>query len=313
MTTARILPAIVARLAAALARPSGPYCPFVVDGSAVGLIDKQRAARLAEFADVFDVRGGQLRFAPELSEAPSRTAALAHVAQVLAREGSLTAWRDERYAVARAFGAPPLLLLERAAARYFGIHTYAAHANGYVRRDGVELWFARRSPTKAIDPGQLDNLVGGGISADAAPQLGNDAVRVTVIKEAWEEAGISSHVAACAQRTGTIDICRAQPDGLQRETIFVHDLELPDEFQPRNQDGEAVEHRRVSLVQAARLIANADGPELVTADASLVVLDFLLRHGAIADDAFERAALVTLLHPPWALAPTFPRSADESR
>jgi hypothetical protein len=40
---------------------------------------------------------------------------------------------------------------------------------------------------------------------------------------------------------------------------------------------EAVEHRLVSLLDAARLIANEEGPDGVTADASLVVLDFLLR------------------------------------
>jgi len=296
VATTHILPAIAARLGDALAPPAQALCAFVVDGCMVGWLDERRAARLREFRDLFELRDETLTFAAPVSDAPARTAALARVARVLAQEGALTAWRDERYAVAPAFCAPALFLLERAAARYFGVHTYAAHVNGYVRRDGIELWFARRSPTKAIDPGQLDNLVGGGIAAESSAPLGDEAVRATVIKEAWEEAGICARTAADAQRTGTIEISRAQPDGLQRETIFVHDLELSDDFVPRNQDGEAVEHRRVPLDEAARLIANATGSDVVTADASLVVLDFLLRHDAIADDAPERATLVALLH-----------------
>ena len=44
------------------------------------------------------------------------------------------------------------------AARYFGVQTYAAHVNGLVRRgDDVEMWIARRSPTKSIDPGRLES------------------------------------------------------------------------------------------------------------------------------------------------------------
>ena len=48
----------------------------------------------------------------------------------------------------------PVFELERAAARYFGVHTYAAHVNGLVRGERRRrMWLARRSATKAIDPG----------------------------------------------------------------------------------------------------------------------------------------------------------------
>ncbi len=291
-----ILPAIAERLRAELAPPARRYRPLVVDGVAVGCLDDERASRIARFTDVFVAHARCIRFTPSLRTATMRTEAMQRVARELERERELTAWRDERYAVVPQFGAPPLFLLERAAARYFGIRTHAAHANGYVRRsDGsLALWFARRSPTKAIDPGRLDNLVGGGIAADGAIARDADPVRATLIKEAWEEAGIASDVARHARSAGRLTICREQRDGLQRETIFVHDLELTPDFEPRNQDGEAVEHRCVTLDVAARLIANACGPDVVTADASLVVLDFLLRR-AIAADAPQRAALQSLL------------------
>jgi len=152
------------------------------------------------------------------------------------------------------------------------------------------MWFARRSEKKAIDPGKLDNLVGGGVAAGAT-------VAQTLIKEAWEEAGIPGELAAQARPVGAVQLWREQPDGLHNETIFVHDLWLPSDFVPVNQDGEAVEHRLVTMGEAARLIAVADGPDEVTADASLVVLDYLLRHRAIDSASPVCDKLKALLHP----------------
>ena len=197
-----ILPAIAARLTAALAPPAHPLTPLVVDGHAAGWLDSARAERLAAFGTVFGLTRGALRFVPAVDRADDRTAAVAEVARTLAAEGALSAWRDERYAVAPAFGAPPWFLLERAAARYFGVRTFAAHVNGLVRAietgtGGSTMWFARRAPTKAIDPGQLDNLVGGGIAAGMT-------VAATVQKEAREEAGIPS---ALSSRRGPAAPC----------------------------------------------------------------------------------------------------------
>lgn len=248
-----------------------------VDHVELGYVDGARAARLARFDDVFRIGRDAIEFVAALADAPSRTAAMADVARVLAREGALSAWRHELYAVREDFDASPVFLLERAAARYFGIHTFAAHVNGVVSSaDGSKLWFARRSRTKPIDPGQLDNLVGGGIAAGRG-------IADTVVKEAWEEAGIDAALAATARPAGSLYVERLHSDGLQRETIFVHDLALPAHFVPVNQDGEAIEHRLVTLAEAARLIAATTGPDVVTVDASVVVLDYLVRCGSFGD------------------------------
>jgi 8-oxo-dGTP pyrophosphatase MutT (NUDIX family) len=298
MIDASTLSAIRRRLGAQLAGPEHSFRPLRVGREAAGWLDDFRAERLAAFDDVFAVRADDVSFVAGLEDAADRTRALERVTRALAADGLLTAWRDERYAVAPAFEAPPWFELERAAARYFGIHTWAAHVNGLVRRDGeIAMWIARRSPTKSIDPDRLDNLVAGGIAA-------GQSVASTVVKEAWEEAGIAAAVAAGAQRAGTVHICREQPDGLQRETIFVHDLWLPADFVPDGQDGEVAGYRLVPLCEAALLIANDDGPDVVTADAALVMLDCLLRHGAIAPDASDYVALGALRQPTDPFAPS---------
>src|SRR5580765_2113028 len=183
-----IVPAIHSRLALALAAPQGEYIGWRVDDDTVGWLDSARAARLSACA-IFDHAEGALRMVPTLADCIARTAAIEDVTLALAGEGLLSAWRGKRYAVATEFGSPPLVDIERAAARYFGIRTYAVHVNGLVDSgDGIKMWLSRRSPTKAIDPGLLDNLVGGGIGT------GFGALD-TLRKEAWEEAGIPAIVA----------------------------------------------------------------------------------------------------------------------
>lgn len=291
MIEAAIVTAIRARLTSALA-PSGERLrPLRIDGHAAGWVNPDRAARLSAFDDIFSADEDAIRFVRSLSNSAARTEALEHVARTLAAEGALTAWRNERYVVAPEFGAPPWFLLERAAARYFGVHTYAAHVNGLVDEAGPTLmWFARRSATKPIDPGLLDNLVGGGVAA-------GHGIEDTVAKESWEEAGIDAAVALTARRTGTVDVWRTRPDGLQRETVFMHDLILPRDFAPAGQDGEVVGHRLVDLEGAAQLVANFDGPDVVTLEASLVALDCLLRHCAFGGEAPDISPLRMLLHP----------------
>jgi 8-oxo-dGTP pyrophosphatase MutT (NUDIX family) len=291
MISGDVLAAIRARLATALAVPLDRYRPLWVEHRAAGWLTDARAARIASMTDVFDVRDDRITFAAGLDDAPARSRALDRAARSLAASGDLTAWRDERYAVAPEFGAAPWFELERAAARFFGIHTFAAHVNGLVRRDdGIAMWIARRSPAKSIDPGMLDNMVGGGIAT-------GQSVAAAVTREAWEEARIAAPLARRAQPAGAVHLCREQPDGLQRETIFVHDLWLPADFVPEGVDGEVVLHRLVSLADAARLVASQEGSDIVTADAALVVLDCLLRHGAIAPDAPGYLALDALRRP----------------
>lgn len=290
MLGSNILKDILTRLERELARPSGTCVPWQVDGVIVGWLDPDRAQRLARFPGVFDVTATAVRFVATLATPEARTAALAQVARVLADEGALTAWRNELYAVGPDRLAP-LCLLERAAARYFGIRTYAVHVNGLVEDEsGPRMWIARRSASKAIDPGMLDNLVGGGLPAGAS-------VTATVVKEAWEEAGIPPSLAATARAVGTLDIFRAQPDGLHCDTIYAHDLLLPADFVPVAQDGEVVGQQLVTLDDAAQLIANVSGPDVVTADASLVIIDCLLRRGFVPADAPEFLALAALGHP----------------
>jgi 8-oxo-dGTP pyrophosphatase MutT (NUDIX family) len=219
------------------------YVPFMAGGRRIGWLQPELAARLAGWPAVFTSGSEKVVLVD--------AAGLGRVVEELAQEGFIPGWRNERYRIAELFD------IERAAARPFGLTTQAVHVNGIA---GERMWLARRSPTKP-----MDNLVGGGISVGFS-------VEATLVKEAWEEAGIPAELARRAKPGGTISILREVPEGVQSETISVYDLELPADFRPQNQDGEVSEFKLVTFAEVER--------EVLAYEAGLVALDYLQRRRA---------------------------------
>ncbi|MEW5708090.1 MAG: DUF4743 domain-containing protein [Pseudomonadota bacterium] len=268
----------------------GDHLPFHAAGQQVGWVTPQLAGRLEAMTEVFLVGDFGVALHPDLTAPEDRTRALARAVDRLAAEGWISGVRHEPYAIRGRFDEPPLFAIERAAARPFGLTTFAVHVNGLAHRSdgGTDMWIARRSPTKPIDPGLLDNLVGGGIAA------GYTAAQ-TLVKECFEEAGILEPLARKARPAGLVGLLREVPEGVQSEVIFVHDLALPPEFAPWNTDGEVAEFRRVPLQALPEMLAQ-DAPSF-TLDAALVILDCLVRHGVIGPDDRGYQSLVTGLGP----------------
>ncbi|ASV97268.1 NUDIX hydrolase [Paraburkholderia aromaticivorans] len=252
------------------------HVPFWIGAEQVGWIRTDDVPLLARWPDVFDLDHARVTLMPAFNTVDLRSAALGSVIGALAAEGRIPGWRNETYAIRNGFDAPPLAYIERAASRFFGTMTYAVHLNGVVEyADGApRLWIARRSDTKATDPGMLDNVVAGGIGWGFG-------VEATIVKECWEEAGIPEEIAARAVAGRTAHVLQSLPEGTQAEQIFIYDLALPADFAPRNQDGEVGEHRLARIDEVARWIEEG----AMTVDASLATLDCLLRRRWIDEDA----------------------------
>jgi 8-oxo-dGTP pyrophosphatase MutT (NUDIX family) len=249
-----LVKSLPARLARRIVFRPERFVPFAFRGSRIGWLRPELAARLGAWPKVFKATAEQVKLID--------AGALAPVVTQLAQEGFIPGWRDERYRIADSFD------IERAGARPFGLATQAVHVNGVV--DDEAMWIARRSSTKATDPGMLDNLVGGGLTAGLSTEE-------VLVKEAWEEAGLPAELARRAARAGTVELLREVPEGVQCETIHVYDLALPRDFAPQNQDGEVAEHRLAPLTEVRRLVEET---EELTVDAALVALDFLSRRSA---------------------------------
>ena len=257
---------------------------FLIGAEQVGWIRERDVPLLVRWPDVFEIADDSVTLAAAFDTVDLRSAALASVIGALAADGRIPGWRNETYAIRNAFDAPPLAYIERAASRFFGTMTYAVHLNGVVEYadrgasagGAPQLWIARRSETKATDPGMLDNVVAGGIGWGFG-------IAETIVKECWEEAGIPAEIAERAVAGRTAHVLQSLPEGTQAEQIFIYDLALPADFAPRNQDGEVGEHRLARIDEVARWIEEG----ALTVDASLATLDCLLRRRWIDEEACE--------------------------
>lgn len=266
---------------------SYPRVPFLVDGLAVGSVARAHLPRLGGWPqslhiDKSDTPQVHLKAAPE-----ERDAVLAALNATLRAEGLILAWRDEPFALFAPEDGRVLATFERAAARFWGTLTLGAHANGWVAgADGrpAHLWIARRSRTKATDPGLLDNLIGGGVPHGQTPLQ-------TVVREGWEEAGLVPAQMQHLVPGSVIELDRDVREGRQFERLHSWDLELPEGLVPENQDGEVEALERLTLAEAAEAALGGQ----MTVDAALVTLDFLLRHDALP--APERLALARRFEP----------------
>lgn len=258
--------------------------PFALADTVVGSVARAHLGALAAFEPWLHVAPQRITLT---SPARERDAAFATINQALREAGHIVAWRNETYAVVLQHGEPPLALIERAASRFWGTLTFGAHCNGYVAgADGrpTHLWIARRSYSKPTDPGLLDNLVGGGVPWNQTPFE-------TLVREGWEEAGLSPGQMSAATPGSVMQLHRDIPEGLQYEHLFAFDLRLPPDVRPVNQDGEVCELHCLPVAEALERAAAGE----MTVDAALTTLDFALRHGLLPHD--DHAALQAALNP----------------
>ena len=280
--TAPTIPAWPALQAARL--QAQPRVPFRVGARQVGSVACADLPALQRWPRWFslDPQGVEL-----LAATAERDAVLAEVNATLREAGLVRAWRDEIYAIVAAPDSPPLALIERAAARFWGTLTFGAHCNGYVadaQGRPTHLWIARRAWHKPTDPGLLDNLVGGGVPHGQSPFE-------ALVREGFEEAGLDAPTMRRAVPGSVIVLACDIAEGFMHEHLHAFDLCLPADVVPANQDGEVAELQRLSIAEA---IARAAAGEM-TVDAALVTLDFALRHGLLADA--EAAPLARALSP----------------
>lgn len=265
-------------LAAARRRDDRQRVAFFVDGCRAGSVPRAALQTLAAWPQWLDVAPDGVTLT-----AADRDAALAAMNAALRAQGWVKAWRDELFAICEPATGRPLAQTERAASRFWGTLTLGAHANGYVadaRGRPTHLWVAQRALTKATDPGLRDNLVGGGVPQGQTPHE-------TLVREGWEEAGLTPAQMAPARLGRVLRLHREIPEGLQLEDLHSFDLALPPGLVPQNQDGEVAGFECLPVADALALAASG----AMTVDAELVTLDFALRHRLLPAAQTELLAL----------------------
>ena len=157
---------------------------------------------------------------------------LAELAAAMHAAGLAGPWRGELLELVDE-GGERLGRIERAAVRPLALRTQAVHLVGCTG-DG-RVWVQRRALSKPNDPGLLDTLMGGMVSAA-------DGLDSALERETWEEAGLKLGQLRELRRGGALSVCKPSRDGqgagYMRETLHWYTCELPQGLSPENQDGE---------------------------------------------------------------------------
>ncbi|KAK4430760.1 Nudix hydrolase 20, chloroplastic [Sesamum alatum] len=215
-----------------------------------------------------------------LSTSEDRTKAVGDVINCLGEE-LIPGIRDELYPVTSSFGASAFFSLERAAAPYFGIKAYGVHMNGYVERGNQKyLWIGKRSKVKPTYPGKLDHLVAGGLphGIPCGENLVKECERRSWHTKIYCQPMIRCFCLLRAKAVGAVSYSDIDGYRFKRDVLFCYDLELPDEFVPKNEDGEVESFKLVPVTHVANIIRST---QLFKENCNLVIIDFLFRHGYI--------------------------------
>ena len=266
------------------------YRPFYVAGYKVGWILPEDLPLFEQSPALFAVKSERVELLGEPLSPKERSAQLDVVLRQWRDQGYINGWRDEHYLISDGEGTP-LFSIERSATALLGVLNLGVHLNGFVRRtDGIWLWMARRAMNRPRYPGKLDQMVAGGMTAYQSPQQ-------VMKRECQEEAGVPMTLAETLKSVGLVTLCHHNSKGqLRREIIYTYDLELPETFQPCNQDGEVEEFQLMPIAEVMRLVAETDDIKI---NCNLVVLDFLVRHSVLhADQACYAELVKGLRHSP---------------
>ena len=255
--------------------PQAESLPLFIFGQRCGWLFAKAAQALEGLKGV-EISHDSAHIGRLMGSGPTLDALLATVSTTLRQAGCAPGWRNELLDVwpahplgsaassdSRAIGA-----IERGVVRPLGLLTQAVHLSGWSQNG--HLWVARRSLTKATDPGMWDTLVGGLISSQEDIQLG-------LVRESDEEAGLEAQDIASRTPIRTIArMLRQVPEGYQVEDVLTCECVLPPHVIPKNRDGEVMD---IQLIAPATIF-NMLTQGAFTLEASIVLADDLLRRAS---------------------------------
>ncbi len=237
----------------------GGRLPFCLGAEQVGWVLPDLARALSEFADIAVTDRVTL----------ARPDALPEIARALSVQGHYR-FRREAFDVRANPAGAVLSTIDRGALPAFGIMAEGVHVNGLVHRpDGLHLWVARRAADKLLDPGKLDHIAAGGVSAGMTAWE-------TMVKEGGEEAAIPEALAVTAVKRSELSYAMLRPEGLRRDLLHCYDLTLPDSFLPVAADGEVESFELWPIGRAYETVRNTDDFKF---NVNLVLIDLFTRLG----------------------------------
>ncbi|NOR51984.1 MAG: DUF4743 domain-containing protein [Gammaproteobacteria bacterium] len=248
------------------------YIPFKFGEQIIGQIRPEFSLHLQQWPDTFQVNRDSVELLLQELSFAERSIKMASILKALDAQNHISHLHGEQYEATPEKRGEGVVLIDRAAAAYFGIRAFGQHVNGFVR-DGkqIKMWLGRRAMDRIIYPGKLDQIAAGGLPYELS-------LEDNLAKECYEEAGIPLELAQQAKSVSTITYNAESEKGYKPDTLYCYDLELPVDFVPRCTDGEVDSFELMPIEEVMELVSDTDEFKL---NCNLVVIDFLIRHGYI--------------------------------
>ena len=161
---------------------------------------------------------------------------------------------------------------------FFGIQFFGVHLNGFVKKKKKYfMWVGKRSNSGNF-PNDLDQIAAGGLPY-------NVSVKHNLKKEAYEEANISNKLISNSKYLGTVSYQVETNYGLSRHILFCFDLEMPESFIPKNNDGEISKFYFWPIEKILKIIKTSRKFKF---DCSMVIIKFALKRKIILSNNLNK-------------------------